>query len=490
MAVVPGREIPPPHLSYREGRPPNVHNGAWNILDVKFHRGAEIRNWSVLVVRDGGSAFNGPQDPRLLGLVQGFAQKMQKSGMIVPSGLPSLLAVTLTPFEQDPGRIRSLNNIRGVLQEHVQKLKGKPAFVLVLLSQRDNFIYPGIKRIGDVELGIQTVHILISKVVDKEPNKQDQYFSNVALKVNTKLGGINHKLDDAAMRWLRKKPTMMVGIDVTHRGPGSKAGTPSIAAVVASVDSDFVQFPASLRLQQTDEVKEMLDELAEMMVERLQVYVAKNRVLPERVFIFRDGVSEGQYDTVLREELPQIQKAFQRFNTAERKTLYRPLLSIVICGKRHHARFFPTDSAFADKNGNTRPGTVVDRGITDVFDYDFYLQAHAGLQGSVKATHYTVIYDENRFTADEIQKGTNDASYLYARATRAVSLMPPAYYADLACERGRCYLNDFLVDDKASTSGASTRGDKKAEEMRTFEAAKKAWGRGLHDDMRNSMFYI
>ena len=149
---------------------------------------------------------------------------------------------------------------------------------------------------GDVELGIQTVCMLLSKVVNKEPNKQDQYFSNVALKVNTKLGGINHKvryvsllrvihflteprsfflqLDD--MRWLRKKSTMMVGIDVTHRGPGtcldlsiselsihtrtcpgSKAGTPSIAAVVASVDNDFVQYPASLRLQRTDKVKEV-----------------------------------------------------------------------------------------------------------------------------------------------------------------------------------------------------------------------------------------
>jgi hypothetical protein len=26
-------------------------------------------------------------------------------------------------------------------------------------------------------------------------------------------------------------------------------------------------------------------------------------------------------------------------------------------------RFYPTSSTFADKNGNTRPGTVVDKGI-------------------------------------------------------------------------------------------------------------------------------
>ena len=53
------------------------------------------------------------------------------------------------------------------------------------------------------------------------------------------------------MRWLTKKKTMMVGIDVTHPGPGSRDGTPSIAAVVASVDDSFVQFPASLRIQES-----------------------------------------------------------------------------------------------------------------------------------------------------------------------------------------------------------------------------------------------
>lgn len=159
-------------------------------------------------------------------------------------------------------------------------------------------------------------------------------------------------------------------------------------------------------------------------------------------------------------------------------------------------RFYPTNSANADRNGNTRPGTVVDKGVTAVyvqasqkhinlsshvflsFDFDFYLQAHAGLQGTVKPTHYTVVYDENSLTADEIQQGTNDASYLYARATKAVSLVPAAYYADLACERGRCYLNDFLVDDKASSTGRA-RFDAEEEEKRVFNAAKEAWGEGV-----------
>jgi hypothetical protein len=50
---------------------------------------------------------------------------------------------------------------------------------------------------------------------------------------------------------------MMVGIDVTHPGIGTLEGTPSIAAVVASVDDKFVQFPASLRIQKAQKVKEV-----------------------------------------------------------------------------------------------------------------------------------------------------------------------------------------------------------------------------------------
>jgi eukaryotic translation initiation factor 2C len=92
-------------------------------------------------------------------------------------------------------------------------------------------------------------------------------------------------------------------------------GTPSLAAVVASVDSDFVQFPASMKLQASKE--EMIQDFTEMMIDRLLLYQARNKALPERVFLFRDGVSEGQFDKVLVDELPQIQKAFEKVYTGK-----------------------------------------------------------------------------------------------------------------------------------------------------------------------------
>ncbi|KAH7884145.1 Piwi domain-containing protein [Phlebopus sp. FC_14] len=501
MAVIPGRELPPPRLSYAAGKPPNVSNGSWNILDVKFHVGAAIRTWWVLVVNDGQRVFSGPDDARLTEIWRGFGEKCRTSGMKLDT-TPVIMPVNLPPPERDSSRRNALDQIRQTIRS--RSANGKPTFILVLLSKRDNFIYPGIKRICDVELGIHTLHMQTGKVLgdpsrQDSKKKQDQYFSNVALKLNTKLGGINHKLDPGSLKWLTTRKTMLVGMDVTHPGPGSFEGTPSIAAVVASVDSNFVQYPASLRCQKSK--KEMIAELSAMMVERLQKYKAVSKSLPERVYVFRDGVSEGQFDSVIEEELPQILDAFKRVSPGggPQGKPYRPTLSIAICGKRHHARFWPDRTEYADRNGNTRPGTVVDQGITSVFDFDFYLQAHAGLQGHVKATHYTVVYDENKFSADEIQQGINTSCYLYARATKAVSLVPPAYYADLACERGRCYLNDFLsADDKASTmvSSASGKGKGKSKEAKeeakkkVYNDAVKAWGEGVHEDLRGSMFYI
>ena len=77
---------------------------------------------------------------------------------------------------------------------------------------------------------------------------------------------------------------------------------------------------------------------------------------------------EGQFNTVLKDELPQFTKAFKNFDegSGSQGKRYKPKLTIIICGKRHHARLYATDSACADKNGNTRPGTVVDKGITAV----------------------------------------------------------------------------------------------------------------------------
>ena len=249
MTVIPGRELPPPSVTYKKGNP-RVAFGSWNIMDVKFHHGAKMGNWKVLVVRDDVAAlsFDGPGDPRLSGFIKAFADKCKSSGMDIGTGPPVTKPTQPLPaIGGDPGRRRAL----GLIEQAIQGF-GDPkgiSFILVLLQKRDDFIYPGIKRLCSVKFGVRTQSMLLEKAMKEKG--QDQYLSNVALKVNTKLGGINHRLGGDALSWITREPTMLVGIDVTHPGPASVAGSPSIAGVVGSIDQDFVQFPASLRLQKS-----------------------------------------------------------------------------------------------------------------------------------------------------------------------------------------------------------------------------------------------
>lgn len=112
------------------------------------------------------------------------------------------------------------------------------------------------------------------------------------------------------------------------------------------------------------------------------------------------------------------------------------------------------------------------------------------MQGEVRPTHYFVVYDDSHFDADTLQQGTHTASYLYARATKAVSLVPPAYYADLACERARFYLNSLLNLADEQSSVGSTRRSSDEEKERVYQEAMRMWGNGVHPNLRESMFYI
>jgi eukaryotic translation initiation factor 2C len=158
---------------------------------------------------------------------------------------------------------------------------------------------------------------------------------------------------------------------------------------------------------------------------------------PERILFYRDGVSEGEFAQVLRDEVGAIRSACRKLNAN-----YAPKITFVVVQKRHHARFFPAKREQADRSGNCMPGTVVDTGIVHPFEFDFYLQSHAGLLGTSRPSHYNVLCDENRFTSDQLQELTYRLCYVYARCTRSVSMVPAAYYAHLVAQRARYHTKD------------------------------------------------
>lgn len=106
------------------------------------------------------------------------------------------------------------------------------------------------------------------------------------------------------------------------------------------------------------------------------------------------------------------------------------------------------------RSPNVAPGTVVDTQITHKREFDFYLCSHQGIQGSSKPAHYSVIYDDNNWNADDLQVFTYFLCHAYMRCNRSVSYPAPTYYAHLAAFRARDWLKDapnpalFLKNNK------------------------------------------
>ncbi len=148
MTDIPARILSPPQLSYRSGAV-RVNNGAWNIVNVKFHRGAKVGPYWVLYVNDNSVAKRNSQVPapeQLTNLVKKFQEKCASSGMDISGSKPAFLTADLNAARQgdDFARTRALRIVQNIIEGQLAKT-GKPSLILVLLRGIDKFIYPGIK---------------------------------------------------------------------------------------------------------------------------------------------------------------------------------------------------------------------------------------------------------------------------------------------------------------------------------------------------------
>ncbi|KAF3480882.1 argonaute [Arthroderma uncinatum] len=431
LITVPGRVLANPSVRYKGQGVASIRSGSWNLNNLTFRTpGAPLNNWAYVVVRDR------PNVPDVWPVVQEFMTIAKAQGLTVAPPVSVLETMKCVPFDLNYHGADSLEIQVDELFKRISKNDKlrQVKFLLIVLPNDNPTVYKRIKLNGEVTYGIQTVCVVRSKF-DKPHNVQ--YHANVAMKFNLKLGGINHVLDDAKLGIIAAGKTMVVGIDVTHPAPGSSEVAPSVAGMVASVDKQLGQWPAILRLQH-EAKQEMVDDLTEMLKSRLRLWHSKNKAYPENIIVYRDGVSEGQYSKVLDEEYPRLLQACKELYSGS-PVPKLPRMTIIVVGKRHNTRFYPTKAEDSEKD-NARCGTVVDRGVTETRNWDFFLQAHTALQGTARPAHYYIVVDEifcrrqnpaYPTVADELEDLTHNMCYLFGRATKAVSICPPAYYADL-----------------------------------------------------------
>nr|CAH0099722.1 unnamed protein product [Daphnia galeata] len=468
MMEVRGRVLPPPKLQYggRTKQQALPNQGVWDMRGKQFFTGVEIRVWAI--------ACFAPQRTVREDALRNFTQQLQKISN--DAGMPIIGQPCFCKYATGPDQVEPMFRY---LKSTFQGLQ----LVCVVLPGKTP-VYAEVKRVGDTVLGMATQCVQAKNVNKTSP----QTLSNLCLKINVKLGGVNSILVPTIRPKVFNEPVIFLGADITHPPAGDNK-KPSIAAVVGSMDAHPSRYAATVRVQQHRQ--EVIQELSAMVRELLILFYKTTRFKPNRIIMYRDGASEGQFSTVLQHELTAIREACIKLEPD-----YKPGITFIVVQKRHHTRLFCADKKEqSGKSGNIPAGTTVDAGITHPTEFDFYLCSHQGIQGTSRPSHYHVLWDDNHFDADELQCLTYQLCHTYVRCTRSVSIPAPAYYAHLVAFRARYHLVEKEHDSgegslqdciKSYTSGEGSHQSGSSED-RTPGAMARAIT--VHADTKKVMYF-
>ncbi|KAG5223674.1 protein argonaute 4A [Salix suchowensis] len=458
---VQGRVLMAPKLKAGNDEDVIPRNGRWNFNHKKFYEPSKIENWAVV-------NFSARCDVR--GLVRDLLRFGEMKGILISD--PVDVVDENGQFRRAPPLVRVEK-----MFEQIQKAfpNSPPRFLVCLLPDKKNSdIYGPWKRKNLAEYGIFNQCLAPTRV-------NEQYILNVLLKINAKLGGLNSLLAMEQSRnipFVSKVPTIIFGMDVSHGSPG-QSDVPSIAAVVSSRNWPLLsRYRASVRSQSPK--VEMVDSLFTLTPDKkddsgivrellLDYYKSSGQTKPAQIIIFRDGVSESQFNQVLNIELDQIIEACKFLDES-----WSPKFTVIVAQKNHHTKFFQDGSP-----DNVPPGTVIDSAVCHPQSYDFYMCAHAGMIGTTRPTHYHVLLDEIGFSADDLQELIHSLSYVYQRSTTAISVVAPVRYAHLAASQ----ISQFLKCDDMSETSSSHGGLTSAGQIPVPELPE------LHRNVCSSMFF-
>ncbi|PHT97949.1 hypothetical protein BC332_33134 [Capsicum chinense] len=463
MTRVTGRILPPPDLKLGgQSRLPVNDKCQWNLVGKSVVDGKALQRWALI---DFSSKERNPNFRlRADEFVYSLRDRCRKLGINMDE--PSIEYFGSMNELSVVGKVEDL--LKDVVNEADKRGKGRLQMIICVMAAKHNG-YKYLKWVSETKIGVVTQCCLSSNV-----NKgQDQYLANLSIKINAKLGGSNMELMERLPNFGGEDNVMFIGADVNH--PAARNVTcPSIAAVVATVNWPAANRYAARVCPQEHRTEKILN-FGSMCADLLKAYARLNSVKPNRIVVFRDGVSEGQFDMVLNEELVDLAKAIYDNH-------YQPAITLVVAQKRHHTRLFPEGGP-----ANVPPGTVVDTIIVHPSDFDFYLCSHFGGLGTSKPTHYHVLWDENGFNSDRLQKLIYNMCFTFARCTKPVSLVPPVYYADLVAYRGRMF-QEVLMEMHSPGSTTSSYAASSSSSSSTASFEQRFYD--LHPDLQNIMFFV
>nr|XP_038022885.1 piwi-like protein 2 isoform X2 [Anas platyrhynchos] len=272
-----------------------------------------------------------------------------------------------------------------------------------LVELKDDRIETYVRTIRGL-LGSEVINV---QSLTGQSSKLRSIVQKVLLQINCKLGGELWGID------VPLKQLMVIGMDVSHG-----RGTRSVIGFVASVNQVLTKWYSRVVFQMPQQ--EIADSLRLCLADALQCFHEMNHCLPKKIVVYRDGVSDGQLDTVVKYEIPQLQKCFDTFEN------YQPSMVVVVVQKQISTNFY-TDTS--ERLACPPAGTVIDHTITSTEWQDFYLLAHRARQGCSVPTRYVCVLNTANLSPEHLQRLTFKLCHLYWNWPGTIRVPAPCKYA-------------------------------------------------------------
>ncbi|KAF4614980.1 hypothetical protein D9613_003305 [Agrocybe pediades] len=482
--LVNAKIITTPEVQFRQ--PLKFGNGAWNAVGQNFNEAKSLPFWAVV---------NFTRIPRSTvdRNMETLATCCMNLGMQV-SGPPNHIEGNCNDV------FKTLDSLLQNFEAHVKSQRGeveaarRRLIIIIIVPREGASVRHAVKHWGDVMRGILTQCVKEDKLNFRNQNAANQYWNNIALKVNARRGGINFLCKSIAILELGRSRCIYLGADVAHPMPGMSK--PSVASIVYSLDQYGAKYAAVTGIQPAR--MEKIEQLEQFVYKALDNFGSVTKGPAVRLVFFRDGLSEGEFEATGRAEIKDIESAVEALYTKRNVPKENwPAITYIVVGKRHHTVLFPETPSHGDaRTGNALAGSLVDGGITHPVFKDFYLQSHSAIQGTSRSSHYIVLRDDIFQSITRPEKGglsmIQDMSFslchVYAKATRSVSIPAPVYYADLVCARGQFHFHpDASTQLEVDNMSVSSDG---APNPISDITPWLPYFRPIHHDLNNSMYFL
>eukprot|EP01083_Nonionella_stella_P038086 103732_1 len=377
----------------------------------------EINNWYIVWE-------NGEQPDRLAGNLRASLKRVAEQQGIFDR------------FKKPPQRL-IIDLVHGkreyeCWEEQIKKLilavKNIDLLVVLLPGERKKYstvVYNRVKRLCSCTFAVPVQCIRPRTVEGKVDQACRHMLRQIMVKKRATLWRIplkNILSQGMYERLFGNKATMFVGIDVNHDWKSDM----STVGICCSYDKHVSRFLSYVAYQESRQ--EMVRDMKDIMIQAFKDFLQRVEILPDTVFVYRDGVTESQLEETLEWEVAELAEACKSVSVYQEG--YDPAIEYIVVQKNVSARFVSEDFK------SVAPGTVVDTVVVSDCFWDFYLIPHKpprpmyGVHKTATPTRYIVLRDDLQMTSNELQSLSLHLCSMYFNWAGPIRVPACVKYAD------------------------------------------------------------